>query len=309
MSANDVTSPDKSRSVTAADNLESDRALVVIVLYAAAILVAGQTFSALNRGINWDEFHHYDLVTQLIDGTLRYSLQSLFTQIFRWMPNLPGDVIDHIRVARLVMLLCQVGTAAAIFGVARKFCAPKAAALIALAYLSGGYVVLHGGSFRYDPLAAFLLMSTMWFVACRPLTAATILLTGTLAALAMMITIKSVFYAPAFAGIIWLRVQEAEHKGPIAIRIASCFVVFFAAFCLIFYWHSGYVASSAVQAGIGTVKSASGIVFSQGFLPMARALKFQLAMAPHITALVVLTAWKWSSLKASASQKSQCWRF
>src|SRR6185437_9996812 len=93
---------------------------------------------------------------------------------------------------------------------AARFAGRTTGLLCALAYLSAGFVLQHGFSFRFDPVDAALLMS-----------ARGVLLFAALGGLAAAYTIKCVLYAPAFAGLAWLRWSEAEDKQRFAMNLAA----------------------------------------------------------------------------------------
>lgn len=257
------------------------------VLSATTIIIAVQVYMALVKGLHWDEFHHFDIVRRLANGTLTHTLQTFYGHYFSWLLTLPGDVIDRVRTARLSMLLFEVGAAVALFGLARRFASDTAATLVALAYLSAGFVVVHGTAFRTDPQAAFLLTTALWLLATRRLTLASILAFGVLTGLAAMITIKVVFYAPAFAGIAWLRLSEG--KKAIAAKLAASVGASLITFAALYAWHAGFVAKPAVSAGLGTVSSAGRVVFGDGFFPAWPTFLVQLFIAPHVTLLAIAT--------------------
>ncbi len=266
------------------------RGSTLLLLSAAAAVIFGiQLYLALTRGINWDEFQHYDVVRRLDAGTLNQVLQTFFAQYFTWLLHLPGDVTDHIRVARVIMVFFEMGTAIAIFALARRFASDGAAALVALAYLTAGFVVIHGTAFRTDAQAAFLLMSALWLLASRRPDIVSALVFGALTGLAAMITIKVVIYAPAFAGIAWLRLRESGHRRTMAGYLAGCVIASLAVFAALYVWHSGFITKPALSAGMSTIGSASGVVFSAGLLPRLETLVFQIVFAPHVTALIIVT--------------------
>jgi 4-amino-4-deoxy-L-arabinose transferase-like glycosyltransferase len=261
---------------------------------AAAVIALCHLWLAVTRGVNWDEFHYYDAVRQFDAGTLIYALQTLHAQLFGWLLRLPGDVVDHIRTARIVMVACELGAALALFGLARRFASNAAAALTALAYLSGGNVVIHGGAFRTDPQATLLLTTALWLLASARLRPASVIAFGLLTGLAAMVTIKVAFWAPAFAGIAWLRWRESPLKLDMLRRLAACVGASLVAFLVLYAWHSSQVAPNPVAAA-STVGSAGRVVFSEGLVPQWPALRHQLVIAPHIPALLLLTVlfWPW----------------
>lgn len=263
--------------------------VLIWLVPATIVIVAVQLYVALTKSIHWDEFHHYDLIRSLEDGTLGRSLQTFYTHYLLWVLNLPGDAIDHIRAARVVMFVFELGAAIALFGIARRFASDVAAALIALAYLSAGFVIVNGTALRPDPQTAFLLTSALWLLATRRLRFVSILVFGALTGLAAMITIKVVFYAPAFAGIAWLRLAESKDKKIVLGQLAACVGAGLLSFGALYAWHAGFIAKPAVSAGLQTVGSAGSAVFADGFFPTWPTFVKQLLIAPHVTILWIFT--------------------
>lgn len=251
------------------------RALTVGI---GAVMLA-HLWLALTKSINWDEFHHFDQIRQLASGTLVSPLQTIHARLFAWLLDLPGDTTVQIRAARLVMLACTMTTAAALYKIAARFVSHRAALLTSLAYLSGGYVVAQGTAFRTDPLAAALLMGALWVLACRPMSLRAALVAGLLVGAAGLVTIKAAFYLPAFAAIIWLRMQNDRTA---AVRTAlTVLAVALATFVGLLAWHSVGLAAPPMAATGDTVASTGRTVFSEGFAPQWRWVVLQIALAPH----------------------------
>lgn len=257
-------------------------------LAALLLVLALQLPLVLNRAINWDEFWHYSQVELLAQGTLTQPLMTLYTRAFAWVTRLPGTGVDHIIIIRLFMLACELVTLAAITGIAARFADRATALLCALAYLSAGYVFQHGTSFRFDPPAAALLTGALWVLLRRPLDARAILGTGLLVGAAMMLTIKSVLYAPAFAGVLWLRWSEHGRSPAYAARVVATGAAALAAFAVIYLLHArGLAGDTGGEAG-KVVSRSAGKMFSLGWQPYwPHALKGA-ALAPVLTVLIAL---------------------
>lgn len=263
-----------------------------------AIAVAGcgillvHLWFALTRSINWDEFHHFDHVRQYAAGTLTAPLQTFYVHLFGWTLWVPGDATVQIRAARLAMLACTSGAALALFGVAQRFASKQAAALAALAWLTGGYVLGHATAFRADPIAALLLMSALWLLACKPLNPRSALVAGLVAGLSAAVTIKSAIYAPAFLAIFLLRWREA---GPLsALRhFALAGTAALGTFALLYLWHRSHLPYSPYTAGGEIASSAQDRVLSEGWLPRWHFIKHQMLLGPHIVALVAAAPLAW----------------
>ncbi|WP_336986959.1 hypothetical protein [Altererythrobacter aquiaggeris] len=210
------------------------------------------------RAINWDEFFYYAQIEQALRGELASPLQTIHVRLFAWLPFLSGVGVDKIIAARLVMFACELVTSAAIICLALKFVGRSAALIAALAYLSAGFVVENGASFRTDPLAIALLMAALCLLLRARLGVLTIATFGVLVGLAGMVTMKAILILPAFAGIAWLRWDEAHRSPAILIRIAAAAAASGVMFCLLLWAHGAAMPDQITQAV--QTKQASGIV-------------------------------------------------
>jgi len=230
------------------------------------LALAAHLYLALTRAINWDEFYHYSQVQKLAQGTLTEPLQTLYTRAFDWVVHLPGVGVDHIIMIRLFMLLCEIVVAAAIFGAASRFVAQVPAALCALAYLTAGYVLQHGTSFRFDAPAAAMLMTATWILLRFRLTTGPILVVGLLAGLSVMLTIKTILYAPVFLGVACLLWSEAADKRRLLFRFAALGGVALGAFVLIYLAHASSLAGNSDVEAMKVVSRAGGKMFHFGYV-------------------------------------------
>lgn len=228
------------------------------------LVLALQITLVLHRAINWDEFYHYSLVEKLVAGTLTEPVQTFYTRAFTWLTALPGTGIDHIIAARWVMLGCEVVTLAAIIGIARRFASREAAWLCALAYAGAGFVLQHATSFRLDGPAAALLLSAAWIILRSRLSVLAFAASGLLIALAMLLTVKSVLYAPVFAGISWLRWQEGARSRGMTLRLAGIGLAALVGFAALYWLHASGLSTSPARTTIG---SAGTRMFGLGLQP------------------------------------------
>lgn len=235
-----------------------------VVIAAILAVLALQLPLVINRAINWDEFWHYSQTMLLAKGQLTAPLQTLYTRAFAWVTTLDGTGVDHIVVIRVFMLACEIVTLLAIVGLAARFSDRVTALLCALAYLTASYVFQHGTSFRFDPPAAALLTSSLWIVACKPLRAIWLATVAVLLGACAMLTIKSVLYAPAFAGIAWLRWSEAGFRRETIVRLATLPFATAAAFGLIYLLHSQGLAGDTGIAAETVVSRSANKMFSIG---------------------------------------------
>ncbi|MGC1271984.1 MAG: hypothetical protein WA842_15440 [Croceibacterium sp.] len=240
------------------------------------------------RAINWDEFFHYAQVHQFLAGTLDKPLQSLSARLFSWAALLPGTGVDHILAIRLAEFAFLATAAAAIYAIARRFAPAPIAQLAVLLYLSGGFVLQHGSSFRADAVAAAMLTTSLAAMLRLRLSPRVILLAAALAAAALLMTIKSVLYAPAFAGIAWLRWQEAGRSRDATLRLGGLAVAVAVLFGLMFLAHSAGLASGADGKAEAMAANSAGKMFALTGLPYYNHILQGALLAPVLAICVLL---------------------
>jgi len=232
---------------------------------AIALALLLQFHLVLTRSINWDEFWYYSQVEEYAHGSLSVPLQTVHVHLFRWLTWLPGNGVDHIVAGRLAMFIAELFTLAAVAAIAAHFTDHRSGLFCALAYLTSIYAFQHGASFRVDPLAAALTMSALYVLLTSPLGTRGIVAFALLLALAGMVTIKTTLYAPAFAGIAWLRLAEAQHPrrifGRLAITLGATATTFGALYAL----HVASLAKADLQSGNSVVRGAMNYVVHVGW--------------------------------------------
>ena len=194
------------------------------------------------KSFNWDEFLHYGHVFAARNGTLDAPFQVLHSRILFWVPNTAATIVDQMRIARLFMFGCTLVTLAAIYGLARRFTSRENALLAAIAYLGAGYVFTQSFAIRADPMATASLMSALYLMTSKVKPLASYFAAGALVGLAGMITMKSIFYAPCFAGLAWLVWCESEDKRNILTCFAAASLAAGLSFGTIYFWHTSNLA-------------------------------------------------------------------
>jgi hypothetical protein len=266
------------------------------IIAALCLIVALQADLLVVKSINWDEFFFFSMIQQLHDGSLEHALQTFPTRIFAFLRLLPLGPIDQLLAGRAVMLGCELVAAAALFGIARRFCDARVAALCALTYLTAGDVFLHGFAFRADPLLTALLMSGLWCVVTRRLDWRTVALVSVLVGLAGVVSIKAVFFAGPFAGAAWLRWNEAKDtREPVASRLAAMAAGSLLVFACLLALHRSGLAASGTHGS--TAESALSTVFAAGLVPQAKYLWQQILLAPHVAMMIAAAPLFWTRLE------------
>jgi len=263
--------------------LRKEAAIPALALLAVAAI---QLHLASTRAINWDEFFHYSLTVKLMRGELTDPLQTAFTQVFAWVTTLPGTGIDHILTIRLFMFGCTLITALAIVGTASRFADRTSGLICALTYLSAAYVVQHGSSFRYDPPAAALLSSALYLLACRPLRWPWLVLAGVLMGASSLLTIKSVLYASAFAGIAWLRWSEEGFSLRAAARLALIPLVALVCFAVLYQLHAQALVGDTSSNAQAVIDRSANKMFVLGVPPYWEATWRAVLLSPLQTLMI-----------------------
>lgn len=205
-------------------------------------------------GVNWDEFYFLSQVYEQARGELRIALNTFHVHLFQWLRLIPGGEVNQVVAGRLAMLALEGGTVFFIVQVARRFLSFEAALAAGVVYLAFGNVIVHGASFRTDPIATVLLMGALLLVVCSKLRKPQAVAAAVLVALAGLITMKSVFYVPALAVAALWRIRTAPEPRRMLADLAIGAVAGAAALAGLFLWHMAGLApelavSSADQAG------------------------------------------------------------
>lgn len=280
---------------------------------AIAILLAGQATMLATRAINWDEFFYYSQVAEFVRGELVRPLQTFHVHLFAWLPQFADNSVDGIVIARIFMFACELATIAAIYAVARRFADRATAAIAALCYISAGYVLQHGFSFRVDPGATALLMGALAILARTRLSAAWLLAFAMLVGVAGVITIKIVLFAPAFAGLMYLRWAETRFSRAMLLRLVAGSLAALAAFGLLYLWHShglagsegaaGPAAQTIQESGRNTITSSGNSVFFLGVPPYWNMIVKSASLAMIFTVLILIAPFAVSRARALPAER------
>ena len=250
-----------------------------------------QTHMVLTRAINWDEFWYYAQVEQFARGVLAGPLQTIHVRLFTWLTDLPGNGVDHIITGRVAMFAAELATLVAIGGISAHFTDRTTGVLCVLAYLGSLFVFQHGFSFRADPLAAGLSMTALVVLLKSRPSATGLAVFALFAGLAGMVTIKTVLLAPAFAGVAWLRLAEADDRRRALLWVALCALGAGLVFAALYGLHAQALvaADSSARAGMGTASSAADYALKLG-LPAYFQYAINHAIKSPLQVLLMLAA-------------------
>jgi hypothetical protein len=257
-------SPMSAISRRGASALVVDRILALLVLTCLGL----QALHLFHQAANWDEYRFLADVHLSHRGALKDSLQTFHVHLFGWLLWLPGNELDQIMAARLVMLGLQAGIATMIYRCARLFADHRASLLAVLCYLGTAYVARHGASFRFDPIATFLLMAALTVVARAPLVRWTMAIAGGLVAIAALVTMKSIFYVPALVAFGCWRVSLAEEKRSAWRALMFGGTVGAVVLILLYLFHRMFLVNETDAATLSFMSHSSDtMVGGAGFFP------------------------------------------
>lgn len=262
-------------------------------LAALGVVLLLQVELVWNRPVNWDEFFHLSEAHAFARGELHELLQVFYARAFFWLASLGIDAVDQIRLARFFMLACELVTCCSIFAISRRFVNATTALLAPLSYVTAGYVLQHGMSFRADPMAAACLMGALWILLRHKLSVTAITAAAILIAIGFTVTIKIVLYAPAFAAIAWLRWHDGSDRREL-LRKGAAFIALSLVFSGLFTWLGWLtlpVAPPPAAREAGRSLSSSGkMMFDLGLFPRGPYLIGAIFSAPLLALITIRTA-------------------
>jgi hypothetical protein len=273
--------PNSLRELTKANRRQ--RLLLSVII----LVIAGQGWLIFQKAINWDEFLHFGQIYELADGRLTASLQSLHTRLFGWATMVSHDVVTQIQAVRVAMLACAVLTACCVVILARRLVEIETALLCGLVYLTAGFVFTNAFTYRPDPVAAAALMSALCLVAFDSFSWKRVIFSGMLVGLAGALTIKSVFYAPCFAAVVYLQWRNAAgERANIVYRSAVLLAVAIVFFVLIVGLHGSTLPVAPNQGSSLGSKVDSFLRFFE--FEQVRYVFAEMALAPLVTLGLIL---------------------
>ncbi len=258
------------------DTKKTDRLNLFESAVIAGILVGLglQLYLLFTQKINWDEFYYLAQIYDYQRGGLSQPLQTFQVYLFGWLPLLGGTEIEKIIVARMFMWMFEVGTLFFIYSITRRFVSRNAALITVLAYISSGVVLIHGTSFRVDPIAAFAMMFCLYVLICSRLSFGNLLSFSIVAAIGALITVKIIFFAPALIGAALWRVSNEPAPYKTLSRLALTAVATFIWYGLLYWYHLS--AMPLADTAVAQAKMSAAFtttLISEGLFPRADALR------------------------------------
>lgn len=233
---------------------------------ALALAFAAHVYLAWHYNVNWDEFFFLSLVFDYVRGTLATPIQTFHVHLFGWLTRVQGQEVDQVIVARAVYLFLLSGTCACIYRIARRTSSVDGALFAVLCYAAYTFVLSHGTAFRADGVSVFLLMTALVIAQSTQRTLA-LGASAVLVAIALLVTLKSVFFLPVFAFVLLVDPTPASPRI-IRPRAAVVFAAVLAGTAAgLYVWHSSQVASVAVTSMATRFRSTASVALQHPPLP------------------------------------------
>lgn len=227
-------------------------------------------FVVFHHNLNWDEFHFLKQIYEYDQNQLRLPLQTFHVHLLCWLLWLPLGEVGQLLLGRALMLTFFCGGILALYLMAMRLFDVRTALLVVALYIASGFAIEHGASFRTDPVVLFALMTSLAILMIGRLEVPSLLLAGLLGAVGLLVSIKGVFYFPAFLGaFIWRSHAEGLRFALCKFSLAAVF--FLLAFVALWIFHTGSLAVASPLQSSSSYASAAGskTILSSDHFPRA----------------------------------------
>lgn len=239
--------------------------LILFALILVTLILKFHLIFLLN--IDEDEFSFLSSVHRYLQGTLSHPFFSFHVHIFGWLPLAAKDEVGQIFAARTFMYFLGLGSCAFLYLIGKLFFIRSGALFSVLCYLSISNVIVHGTSFRFDPICVFLFLCTTYCLLKKPRSLLSVIMAGLSTGLTLMISLKAVLYFPTIAAILLIQFfGDGNHRSRLKDTLLFL-VAFISGFILLYQIHLltlNNPGSSPMNTVAGNVMS-EGILFKEFF--------------------------------------------
>ncbi len=233
------------------------------------LLLALRLHLMLRLNINWDEFHYLSFIYDFLrDAPLTWR-QTFHVHLFSWLASIGGGEVSQIVSARLVLFGLGLATCGLVYYIGRRFLSPTGALFAVLCYSALSEVIVHGASFRPDPLATFLVLAATAVLLARPASTAWAAVAGLVLALSFMLTFKTVFFLPGL-GILALTNATATiswRRRLLALAVLATSVLACVLLLVAFHRHELVPSLTDANQVAGARRLAGGLLWTGYWFP------------------------------------------
>jgi hypothetical protein len=245
--------------------------LVLLGLIGAVfVLHLSLIFPASVKG---DEFRFLSDIYGAIRGDLSLPFQTFHAHLFRWLPAVGGTEVDQVIAARLAYYFLLLGSCAFVYLIGRRFLSRPASTFVVLCFLGFREVLATGTSFRFDGLSVFFLLGALTLLLRAGSRKVGLVTAGGLAAVALLVTMKTIFYLPTLALVVLLRDESLPPRARLR-ELAVFGATLAGTYLVLFTIHHQNVVAAAVPDATRTVQSFGPQMLRRGVLFPARGALF-----------------------------------
>ena len=216
--------------------------------------------------IDDDEFTFLSLVHRYLSDAPLSQFFTFHVHFFSWLPSVSGNEVAQIFTARMVMFGLGLGSCIFLYLIGRLFFNRTGVLFSVLCYLSISNVIVHGASFRFDPMCVILFLCAAYFLLREPRSLFRVTIAGFSMALSLMISLKTILYMPTIGAIFFLQLFLKENKKRILKEIILFSLTLVIGFVLLYYFHISTLAKSVASPNKVVNNLASqGILFKEFF--------------------------------------------
>ncbi|MFP4473151.1 MAG: glycosyltransferase family 39 protein [Candidatus Omnitrophota bacterium] len=114
---------------------------------------------AFQLNIHWDEFYFLSRIYEYLRGGPVGVFQTFHVHLFSWLTALPFYESGQVVAGRMVMVVLAVLSSGLIYRIGRIYLNRAGAFFSVLCYFAFSNILVHGASFRADPLGVFLFLA------------------------------------------------------------------------------------------------------------------------------------------------------
>ena len=216
--------------------------------------------------IDDDEFTFLSLVHRYLHHVPLNQFFTFHVHFFSWLPAISGNEVTQIFAGRTVMYALSLGSCIFLYLIGRLFFNRIGALFSILCYLSISNLVIHGTSFRFDPMCVFLFLCAAYFLLTESKSLYRVAIAGFSISLSLMISLKTILYIPTIGVIFILQLLFKENKKDTYKEILVFSIVLIIGFVLLYYFHLSTLAKGVPSPNkIVTNLSSQGILFKEFF--------------------------------------------
>ncbi|HFB55391.1 MAG TPA: hypothetical protein ENJ46_05650, partial [Hellea balneolensis] len=250
------------------------------------LCLALQFYVHITQKIAADEFVYLSHIRDFQQGDLHTVMQNFHVHVFSYLPRLGLDDAKQILIGRAVMWVFEIGILVGIYGIGRAFLSRAASLFAVLVYISSGFILVYGASFRTDPLATAAVMICLFVMVRSPLRTFELALLACAVALGVMISVTVVFFLPALIGAALWRVHLCDHPRRLFVRLSLTALASLIIFTALYQYQ---IMALLGASGTGNIHSGlpTGII-ATSLLPRIDTIISGLLYAPLQSLLLVL---------------------